>query len=178
MQVTPYFELCPYPPPPPPPPPPPHGLVYSTYCACWKGFAWSEIHSIPLQLPVAEDRIPSTHLSKEEEEEILEPDTKVNEEVQCEAAAEARKGSFKRFGCGGSFGWRRKASVPRARSRRKESELKGDENIAVEGDGGKTTVMIKNLPNKFTYVNSAIPGLCFPSRIFLPIFLCVARRSC
>ncbi|CAL9208415.1 unnamed protein product [Musa hybrid cultivar] len=147
MQVTPYFELCPYP---PPPPPPPHGLVYSTYCACWKGFSWSEIHSIPLQLPVADDRIPSTHLSKEEEEESLEPVTKVNEEVQCEAAAEARKGSFKRFGCGGSFGWRRKASVPRARSRRKESELKGDENVAVEVDGGKTTVMIKNLPNKFT----------------------------
>ncbi|URD82877.1 hypothetical protein MUK42_02097 [Musa troglodytarum] len=146
MQVIPYFELCPY----QPPPPPLHGLVYSTYCACWKEFAWSEIHSIPFQLPVADDRIPSTHLSKEEEEESLEPDTKVNEEVQCEAAAEARKSSFKRFGCGGSFGWRRKVSVPRARSPRKESELREDENVAVEVDGGKTTVMIKNLPNKFT----------------------------
>ncbi|URE18647.1 terminal ear1-like [Musa troglodytarum] len=121
---------------------------------------------MPLHGPKAHERATPTLLSEESEgkpEENPVPQTKVKEEVEkggCRAADKARMG-FKGSGGGGSFVYRRKAVAPRRSERRRVQALNKKGSVEFEFKelvrgasellyDGKTTVMIKNLPNKFT----------------------------
>ncbi|CAL9089088.1 unnamed protein product [Musa acuminata var. zebrina] len=145
----------------------PHALPHSAYRTSWKVFACGQIPPMPLHGPKAHERATLTLLSEEEEtggkpEENPVPQTKVKEEVKggCRAADKARMG-FKGSGGGGSFVYRRKAVAPRRSERRRVQALNKKGSVEFEFkklvrgaseflDDGKTTVMIKNLPNKFT----------------------------